>query len=480
MMIHPLSPIPSSQSAICIQDNTTSDLTYTSRFLDNQPILPPRKVSDSALLKKPMIPPRTSSMPLNNRLQIKKSDENSWTTFLKLNKKSKNHPIKKIKSVGLKENVRVVENDQTILVLGWTEDRYQIIAGKREALFEKLMEEEENYVDVYLMNHTNFISSTKLLNQLIQVFYTQCALQTRILFIIHRWLLLYFYDFNDKLLLDQLNSFLSQEYIFNDQIYQMQSIIQQHRPCLYIQPKHIIPADRPIFSINSQDLAHYLSLVDHYLFDYISSNELIHYGDKDEHLGVDLMTQRFNKLNRWVINELVGIKSLKLKKVLITKFIEISKICFELNNFHSSMIITMGLSSTCTKLKQAWQSLSHRDTNTFRLLQKLLNVNANMRYYRHKLQSVQKLPCIPFLPVVLKDLVFLKENTSWLEPELINFAKYRSIQQSVTKHQKWTSKPFWFAQDLMSIPFFNKKRSEKTGALDPVGEWMEDRLNEIQ
>ncbi|KAI9279282.1 hypothetical protein BY458DRAFT_563979 [Sporodiniella umbellata] len=102
-----------------------------------------------------------------------------------------------------------------------------------------------------------------------------------------------------------------------------------------------------------------------------------------------------------------------------------------------------------------------------------------MRCYRSKLKLAKKLPAIPFLPIVLKDLLFLKENASWLEPELVNFAKHRCVQQLVKKNRRWTSKQYWFAQDLMFIPFFSI-HLKQTGALDSISDWMEDRLNEIQ
>lgn len=61
----------------------------------------------------------------------------------------------------------------------WIQDRYQIVAGKAETLFDKLLDEDDDYLDAYLMNHVNFIPSAQLLDQLIGVFYTQKLYQTR-------------------------------------------------------------------------------------------------------------------------------------------------------------------------------------------------------------------------------------------------------------------------------------------------------------
>lgn len=143
------------------------------------------------------------------------------------------------------------------------------------------------------------------------------------------------------------------------------------------------------------------------------------------------------------------------------------------------MIIIMSLASTSNKLQNTWQTLSHKDTHSFSLLHKLIDLDSNMRYYRHKLQSIKKLPILPFLPAVLKDMTFLKENSTWLvsHPHLINFAKCRSIKQCVEKHKRWISKPYPFNLDLVQVPFLTSRTNNRLGTLDPIGQWFEARLN---
>lgn len=155
-----------------------------------------------------------------------------------------------------------------------------------------------------------------------------------------------------------------------------------------------------------------------------------------------------------------------------------------MNNFHTCMVITMGLSSA-PKLKETWESLSNRDTNTFESLQKLLDVSLNMRYYRQKIQ-LAKSPAVPFLPVVLKDQTFFKENSTFSvnHPNLINFSKFRSIRQFIEKTKTFTNEPYWYANDLTLYPFFPATTTDTStahvGPLDSIGDWLENRLNKVE
>ncbi|KAI8094086.1 ras guanine nucleotide exchange factor domain-containing protein [Thamnidium elegans] len=240
-------------------------------------------------------------------------------------------------------------------------------------------------------------------------------------------------------------------------------------------------------SLESKDIARYLTLADYYLFKSIQAHGLLNNQKIKRELDydyVELMTKRANMLSHWVVHEICNISYFKPKRALLKKFIEIAKLCLELNNFHTCMVITMGLSSA-PKLKDVWESLSNRDMNTFASLQKLLDVSLNMRYYRQKIQLV-KSPSVPFLPVVLKDQTFYNENSTFSihHPELINFSKFRSIRQFVEKMKLMTHEPYWFANDLTKYPFFptsnNTSPVTNNGQLDSIGDWLESRLAKVQ
>ncbi|KAI7903874.1 uncharacterized protein BX663DRAFT_432317, partial [Cokeromyces recurvatus] len=70
--------------------------------------------------------------------------------------------------------LKVTENKNTVLIFEILDGKLQVIAGTIERLFEKLADEtvqDMDFVDIYLINHTEFISSEELLDRLISRFH---------------------------------------------------------------------------------------------------------------------------------------------------------------------------------------------------------------------------------------------------------------------------------------------------------------------
>ncbi|KAI8990125.1 ras guanine nucleotide exchange factor domain-containing protein [Pilobolus umbonatus] len=435
-----------------------------------------------------------------------------------------------------------------VILLEIIEGKPQIVAGTDDKLFEKLFDktmQEIDYIDIYLVNHTDFITSETLLSQLIIRFSTQLPgedynYQEKVLEIISHWVFFQSEDFRCNDALErQLTSFLSDKNILLNHRKEVEAIMinlnkksyltnkytahpTSHLACSVtsfnlhsnnssLPPVHfshnpikpyglfdITPPDSPttyisslssIINIESKDIARYLTLADYYLFKSIRSHHLFrtkisHPTDehKEEPDFIHLMTKRANMLTHWVAHEICSMTQLKLKRALLRKFIDVAKLCYEWNNFHTCMVIIMGLTSL-SNLIETWDSLSNRDMNTFDSLSKLLDVSLNMRYYRQKIKSA-KSPCIPFLPVVLKDFTFYNENPTYLlsHPDLINFAKFRSVYQFILQTKSLTEEEYWFASELIHFPFMPipMPSSSIMNSFNQMADWIECRLDRVE
>lgn len=250
------------------------------------------------------------------------------------------------------------------------------------------------------------------------------------------------------------------------------------------------------------------------------------------------MTERANKLSKWVLME-IRIHKLhsKQRRTVIRKMIEIAKVscnyggvlayvinhflltriqaCLNWNNFHTSMVITMGLTQlqefkgggsggssgsgsngTHGGTEESWQSsslLPNRDIVTFKSLLKYLNVCNNMSYYRNAFKRSAKAPCIPFFPIVLKDLTFLMDGNATKKSDgLINFTKFRVLVQSIHTVLNYTMENYYFASELDHFPFFPNASDSVTSLssasslpsssslLDQVASVMETQINQQQ
>ena len=122
------------------------------------------------------------------------------------------------------------------------------------------------------------------------------------------------------------------------------------------------------------------------------------------------------------------------------------------------MVITMGLTQLQEYIDNSWQQTSvlpNRDILTLKQLLKYLNVCNNMSYYRQAFRKAAKAPCIPFFPIVLKDLTFLMDGNATTNADgLINFTKFRILVQSVHNVLNYTLENYYFASELEFFPFF--------------------------
>lgn len=111
------------------------------------------------------------------------------------------------------------------------------------------------------------------------------------------------------------------------------------------------------------------------------------------------------------------------------------------------MIITMALSQS--------KEISHLSSDTkqgvaYKQLTKYLNVSHNMRHYRTALKKASS-PCVPFFPLILKDITFLLEGNSTFyqqQPHLINFNKFRQIAETIDSTIQLTSENYTFINEL--------------------------------
>lgn len=122
------------------------------------------------------------------------------------------------------------------------------------------------------------------------------------------------------------------------------------------------------------------------------------------------------------------------------------------------MVITMGLTQLPEFRDNSWQQVSllpNRDILTLKQLLKYLNVCNNMNYYRQAFKKAAKAPCIPFFPIVLKDLTFLMDgNATFNIDGLVNFTKFRVLVQSIHNVLNYTIENYYFASELEYFPFF--------------------------
>ncbi|KAJ3033743.1 hypothetical protein HDV00_005864 [Rhizophlyctis rosea] len=448
------------------------------------------------------------------------------------------------------------EDGREVLVMHMLGDRLHIVAGTVEKLLLRLADEnfqDMEYVDCFIQNHSFFIDSLDLLENLVARFHAQPPenptegdieyfnkwrrpIQLKVLTVLSRWVKLQYEDFTENPSLRlALEDFLDQIWTLGyknecDRIRRvgsLQAMVISSRnknspfaryllptghtaptllkgrcpfPLSAVSPNDVralafgvgvgsgkegLNDGSPLLDCEARDLARYLSAAAWHAFRSITVADYVGRlvggeggsGGGEGKGRIDLFANRSNMLRNWVAMEVCSLGKVKSRRKLIEKFISVAKYCRDNNNFHTTLLIVSGLlSAPVQRLKRTWDAVSTAHTSALTSLEKLLDPSGNMRNYRKALATATTSgvnpatgqvstpgPCVPFFPVVMKDVTFVMDgNPAFVEGwgegvnaivggsgagdsmttlvggeegmKLVNFDKYRSLSKIIAKY----------------------------------------------
>ncbi|PAV70504.1 hypothetical protein WR25_19397 [Diploscapter pachys] len=211
-------------------------------------------------------------------------------------------------------------------------------------------------------------------------------------------------------------------------------------------PKIIPNKKQNLFDFSSSAIACQMTYLDAELFHAIEPPELLWWAqDQDEKKSPNLVkfTEHFNHISFWVRTLVLTPGSQSERERYLNKFLKIMKHLRKHNNFNSYLAIMSALlSSPVERLdwnRRLWEQLTEHGS--------VMNTEKSHKNYRDMLQSA-KPPVVPFIGVVLQDLIFIHAgNPDKIPPErccgrttLINFLKrwhQYAVLDSIRKLKKW-------------------------------------------
>jgi hypothetical protein len=107
----------------------------------------------------------------------------------------------------------------------------------------------------------------------------------------------------------------------------------------------------------------------------------------------------------------------------ITYFLRVCRSCSRRNNFSAIFQITTALALPAVSRLSSWKDLPEDKLELFKRFQRLISSNDNYAAYRTELQTVQHLPHIPALQVMVRDVTHLEQRDPWIEHGHINVEK---------------------------------------------------------
>ncbi|PNP56927.1 hypothetical protein THARTR1_03074 [Trichoderma harzianum] len=123
--------------------------------------------------------------------------------------------------------------------------------------------------------------------------------------------------------------------------------------------------------------------------------------------NVKAMSSLSTDLSNMVAETILHHTELKKRAAVIKQWIKIAQQFLELNNYDGLMSIICTLnSSTISRLRKTWDTISQKRKDSLRQLQDIVEPAQNNKVLRAKLQNHVP-PCLPFLGMYLTDLTFV-------------------------------------------------------------------------
>ncbi|RDW86901.1 Ras-GEF domain-containing protein [Aspergillus mulundensis] len=258
-----------------------------------------------------------------------------------------------------------------------------------------------------------------------------------------------------------------------------------------ILPRKLKPSKPQFLKLDARELARQLTLMESCIFGKVQPGELLHKNwQRKESLtlapNVRALIQFFNQLSSWVGALVLAESDLKKRTQIIGHFINVAKTCHEIQNYSAVVAILSGLQSAPVyRLGRTWAMVTQRDCDTLEPLQALMSSEQNHRIYRDALRRAIP-PCIPFLGLFLKDLIFIEDGNPALTPDerLINFSKYSMLATTIHTVQRFQEAMYclqpvpelqeYLATELQQ-PSDLQKMWGRSCELEPRGRWDKNR-----
>ncbi|CAB3403280.1 unnamed protein product [Caenorhabditis bovis] len=138
--------------------------------------------------------------------------------------------------------------------------------------------------------------------------------------------------------------------------------------------------------------------------------------------NLDLLVRRFNEVQHWATTEVLLATDANRVDVL-KKFIKIAAYARENQDLLTVFAVTLGLSHiSVSRLTMTWNRLPSKCKKKFVEFENLLDPSRNHRLYRMLVAKMNP-PYIPFIPLILKDLMFIHQGNKSFYNGLVNFEK---------------------------------------------------------
>ncbi|DBA05295.1 TPA: hypothetical protein N0F65_007457 [Lagenidium giganteum] len=182
-----------------------------------------------------------------------------------------------------------------------------------------------------------------------------------------------------------------------------------------------------ILDIDANVIAQQITLLQHYLFSKIKVSEILApKKDAEKTPAFDRLRQLHNHISVWVVSQVLAREEVDQRAQILSYFIKVASVCLHpLQNYDGFMAVMNATNdSSLFRLKKTWGKLSPQSRDLWHELKKYTENGARQL---NRLTKNATPPCIPYMGVIIQNVLALQEYPDRVEDDLINFKKIRFI-----------------------------------------------------
>ncbi|KAJ3168214.1 hypothetical protein HDU88_001653 [Geranomyces variabilis] len=232
--------------------------------------------------------------------------------------------------------------------------------------------------------------------------------------------------------------------------------------------------------LDNEDIARQLNILEAEIFSRIKPRDLLQHIWSRTHKGqhaasVAASIGHFNFISSWVTTRILAQRKVKIRAQVLGKFMKIAQVLRNSNNYNTLMAVLAGINSGAVlRLRQTRKFLQERQSyRNHQALEKLMSSDRSFALYRQALR-MSELPCIPYLGVFLRDLVYIDENKDKRRDGSINLAKFLLMGDVILMIQNFQQVPYdvirnpYIATLILSQPIMSEEQAyERSLELEP-------------
>lgn len=229
------------------------------------------------------------------------------------------------------------------------------------------------------------------------------------------------------------------------------------------------------------EIAQYLTCISYQLMRNISQKELLNknFASKEKEKkspNVMKVIDRFNKLILFIIEDIFSYDKKKERCQCIEKWIEIAIKLKELHNYNDLVMInTCFVNLTLKKLKLTFKKLSTKYKNIIKEMNAFCSSKECYINIRRLIFNNKGIPHIPYLGIILKEIINIEEMKYIMDENNINFNKLVKIFNVLDRFNDFKRTKFTFEKnkDLDILINLNPKTENE---LEDMVEQLEPKL----